>query len=151
MDGVEQEGGDSNISVGRWEEILQEIKTYNEENKKNKNIRAVPESLIDEIKLQHVYPRLDENVTTHINHLLKSPFCIHPKTGKVCVPIPVGELDRFKPDNVPTIHQLLDSTADGGDQARDQLKKYTNYFETFVKRSIMLNNSGNEGGSVDDW
>ncbi|EDO37404.1 predicted protein, partial [Nematostella vectensis] len=63
--------------------------------------------VIDEIMLQYTYPRLDVNVTKGLNHLLKSPFCIHPKTGRVCVPIEVATADLFDPFAVPTISQLL--------------------------------------------
>lgn len=33
------------------------------------------------------WPRADEAVTTHMNHTLKAPFSVHPKTGRVSVPI----------------------------------------------------------------
>ena len=35
-----------------------------------------------------------------MNHLLKAPFVIHPKTGRVCVPFRVAKVDSFDPDKV---------------------------------------------------
>lgn len=58
--------------------------------------------------LQYAYPRLDIAVSKGMNHLLKSPFCIHPKTGKVCIPFTANTVDKFHPDKVPTIKTLIE-------------------------------------------
>ena len=36
-----------------------------------------------------------------MHHLLKSPFFVHPKTGRVCVPIDPEQVDEFDPFSVP--------------------------------------------------
>ena len=65
-----------------------------------------------ELVFQHCYPRLDANVSKTQNHLLKSPFCVHPKTGRVCVPIDVDRADDFSPFDVPTVRSLCQEIDD---------------------------------------
>ncbi|GAA5851372.1 hypothetical protein JCM8547_004222 [Rhodosporidiobolus lusitaniae] len=62
---------------------------------------------VDELIIQYTYPRIDTEVSRKLNHLLKSPFCVHPGTGKVCVPLLASEIDKFNPDDVPTVGKLL--------------------------------------------
>ena len=62
---------------------------------------------MEDIILLYTYPRIDAEVSKHRNHLLKAPFCVHPKTGRVCVPIDLQFIDDFDPETVPTVGQLL--------------------------------------------
>ena len=70
-------------------------------------LRRNLEKLIPAIVFTFAYPRLDVEVSKHRNHLLKAPFCIHPKTGKICVPITVASVEDFDPNAVPTCGMLM--------------------------------------------
>ncbi|KAK4685798.1 hypothetical protein P7C73_g4340, partial [Tremellales sp. Uapishka_1] len=65
------------------------------------------ERAMEDIILQYTYPRIDAAVSQLRNHLLKSPFCVHPATGRVCVPINASLVDEFDPETVPTVGDLL--------------------------------------------
>ncbi|KAJ6415435.1 hypothetical protein OIU84_004266 [Salix udensis] len=74
---------------------------------------------VEEIVFSFTYPRLDMEVSRHMNHLLKAPFCVHPKTGRVCVPIDPNHCDEFDPTAVPTLSQLFEELNMGGTRAHD--------------------------------
>ena len=100
-----------------------------------------------DIVFEYAYPRLDIEVSKKLNHLLKSPFVVHPRTGRVCVPINTKALEDFNPLTVPTIQQLIqeidewkdDDAAPSQDSGRGMpdwektsLKPYIDYFRTHV-------------------
>ena len=79
--------------------------------KKRKVNYAELESWCVELVFKHCYPRLDANVSKSLNHLLKSPFCVHPKTGRVCVPIDPSKAEEFDFSTVPTVRTLCDEVS----------------------------------------
>lgn len=103
-----------------------------------------------DVLLEYTYPRLDIEVSKKLNHLLKSPFVIHPGTGRVCVPIDArsGKLEQFDPLAVPTVQTLLSEidtwAAENGDTAviegeksiqdweKTSLRPYIEQFRGFV-------------------
>jgi len=60
-----------------WNILLDQYQSWKDAEK----IKKIDQS-IEALVLTYLYPRIDANVSTGINHLLKSPWCIHPKTGK---------------------------------------------------------------------
>ncbi|XP_020496490.1 DNA primase small subunit [Labrus bergylta] len=93
-----------------------------------------------EIMLQYCYPRLDVNVSKGVNHLLKSPFSVHPKTGRISVPMDLKELDTFDPFAVPTISLIceeLDRPRAGEEEEKQEdAKEMENEKDAAEKRKI---------------
>jgi len=127
---------------------------------KTLNTKALLEAKQD-ILLEYTYPRLDVEVGKKRIHLLKSPFVVHPGTGRVCVPITAaGDMklaESFDPLTVPKVNELLrevdrfgSGVDDGENQAngfvedgltmrklndweKTSLKPYVELFDGFVK------------------
>ncbi|KAE9961733.1 hypothetical protein BLS_001455 [Venturia inaequalis] len=136
-------------SERKWADIKTVAETVLKHQKDAKAVVAARK----EIVLEYTYPRLDAEVSKKLNHLLKSPFCVHPGTGRVCVPIDTRNLDDFDPFAVPTVTELLgqideydrthkkeDVDMEGtklgekkmADWEKTKLKPYVDYFRAFV-------------------
>lgn len=97
----------------KWQELKTHIAALCKVNRKNAKTaktmsskeRSRLENWATEVIFRYGYPQLDIEVSKKRNHLLKSPFCVHPKTGRVCVPI--NDIESFDPFEVPTLPELI--------------------------------------------
>lgn len=118
-----------------WEEKLARMQ------KERRNAPKLDMSL-EALVFTYLYPRLDANVSTGINHLLKSPWCIHPKTGKICVPINHKQAGDFNPQTVPTLTTVINEMGsskvasekeDGDSITPESLRPYMETFKNFLR------------------
>lgn len=72
-----------------------------------KDGRITQHNPILDVVFRYCYPRLDINVSKGLNHLLKSPFVVHPSTGNVCVPLDPKTIDRFELAKVPKLANIM--------------------------------------------
>jgi len=132
---------DDQPGLVKWGELQDKVKSYlSKQGKKYTHAVQSVRTLLARLVFGHVYPRLDVNVSKHLNHLLKSPFCVHPKTGKVCVPIDPKQAAGFDPHDVPHVvqlHEELNTAAASGDLSKSNWKStslapFIEYFREFV-------------------
>ena len=122
----------STIKLNQIKDVILSNKRPENKKLKQDSTEDIFNLCINDFKLNILYPRLDINVSTHINHLLKSPFCIHPKTGLVAVPLSEEDIMKFKMDNIPRLDQLINDYNNG--RKNPNFEKYLNFFKTFVDK-----------------
>lgn len=126
-------------STSKWADIDTLAKTGASKNLDSKALLEAKQDIV----LEYTYPRLDIEVSKKLNHLLKSPFVVHPGTGRVCVPIDTKSLEDFDPLGVPTVQSLLqeidqwkEEEESSGKSIQDwektSLKPYVEQFRSFV-------------------
>nr|XP_022908428.1 DNA primase small subunit [Onthophagus taurus] len=129
-----------NTSEERWKAFSDHFDTLFQRQQLPKNLKNLKEEII----LHYTYPRLDINVTKGMNHLLKAPFSVHPKTGKISIPFNPKLADKFNPDLVPTIDTLVDEineydakTNEQKNEMGDDPIKTTSVIKDYKKTSLL--------------
>lgn len=135
----------SRSSMDKWSDVLDCASRARSRGGSTSTSAATWKTHMESIILQWTYPRIDTEVSCHLNHLLKSPFVVHPATGRVCVPLDVDDVAAFDPEkDCPTVASLLrelnasrsgkaqqdqEHGATRGDWEKTSLKKYVDLLD----------------------
>ena len=152
------------LSTAKWADIDALAKTGASKGLDSKALLDAKQDIV----LEYTYPRLDIEVSKHLNHLLKSPFVVHPGTGRVCVPINPKKSEDFDPLSVPTVTELLaeidewtalEEVEKEGKSVQDwektSLKPYVEFFRSFVialmkdERDVKVKREREDNGADD--
>lgn len=89
------------LSHGYWKKLCDHQQwiptTFYEDDEDNSwdyYIRLYPQRVFETIS-EFAGLRIDRNVTIGLNHLLRMPFSVHPRTGKRCLPVTFEQLKDF--------------------------------------------------------
>jgi len=126
-------------SMQKWDDILEAAQRSHD------RVRPTWIAALEDIVLQYTYPRIDAEVTKRMNHLLKSPFVMHPSTGRVCVPLELEQILNFDPAvGAPTVVQLLEELTrtqatpekHRGEWEKTSLRPFVEQFDQFCTRLL---------------
>ena len=76
--------------------------------------------------MHYLWPRLDANVTQKMNHLNKAVFSVHPKTGRICVPV-LGVPLSFEPAKCPKFREVVESDGDARTRFENSVRDFGNF------------------------
>lgn len=142
-------------SLDKWGDIVGEVQKLKPERAQN-----VWKPHLEDVILQYTYPRVDSEVSKKMNHLLKSPFVVHPSTGNVCVPLDVEMIQNFDPmKDCPTVGQLLrEFNRNGKDESgakskgmewdKTSLKPYVEILDRYCQGIIRQEKAFKKGESM---
>ena len=118
-----------------WAELRRQVNekaTFHLQDKGNERMANKLRSSLDGVIAEATAPRFDVGVSTRKDHLLKSPFCVHPKTGRICVPIdPTKPFDAAQAPTLPGLIQDLDAR-----KPETTLGPYLRYFSEFLSNGV---------------
>eukprot|EP00002_Diphylleia_rotans_P040207 TRINITY_DN9482_c0_g1_i1.p1 TRINITY_DN9482_c0_g1~~TRINITY_DN9482_c0_g1_i1.p1 ORF type:complete len:461 (-),score=75.36 TRINITY_DN9482_c0_g1_i1:212-1594(-) len=125
--------------VQKWEQLKMTLK------ENAAKFKLPTDAIVASIIVRHTYPRFDVKVSESSEHLLKSPFCAHPKTGKICIPIEPRKCASFDPNKVMTVADLMNEVnlydaanpeSSVKEYAKTSLAGPIQYFSAFTQRLL---------------
>lgn len=121
--------GEKRTSTDKWVDIGELYKEL--------NINSF--DLVDwrkEMILHMLYPRLDVEVSRQMNHLLKSPFCVHPGTGNVCVVFDPKKKEFNPFTDAPSLHEIFNQDENEWKNTclKDSVMMFKEYVENFMRQ-----------------